>query len=131
VPITPPVAGQLPDAVGRTGDAEVHEVDRKSCPSRPSSGESRMFESGIHVAVDEVHRVRGIEALAVCRTTSTAACGDIGPRRSSRSATSLAVDQPHVDVQLPVDLAVVVDGDDVGRPELRGDLRLAAEPAAG
>src|SRR4029079_5232240 len=52
-------AGQLAHPVGRTGDAEVHEVD-EVVPVAAVLGREQDV-GRLDVAVDEVHRVRGIE----------------------------------------------------------------------
>ena len=62
---------------------------------------------------DHVHRARGRERAALDEVREVA-----------------AVDEAHVDEELAVDLAVVVDRDDVRVGELRRQRRLALEPAA-
>ena len=82
--------------------------------------------AGFDVAVDQSGGVGGVQCA-----------GDLGddvdyPARGQRSAVQDgrevgSFDQAHVDVELSVDLAEVVDGDDVGFVQSRGERGLGAE----
>ena len=111
-------------AVQRAGDAEVGEV------GDPALGPLRADEQHVgrlHVAVHERLGVRGVERVGHL--------GDHvhGARRRQRTVRDevrevAAVDEAHVDEELAVDLAVVVDRDDVRVVELRRQRGLALEP---
>ena len=82
----------------------------------------------LDVAVDEPELVRTIEPVGHLADHHD------GERRAERllgllqhRAEIAAFDEPHVQIQPAVDLAVSVDGDDVGIVDARGHLRLAAE----
>ena len=66
-------------------------------------------------------------ALATCSIISTALAGSSGPSANTCFQVA-AVDQPHVDIEAAVDLAVIVDGDDVRVVQPGGGVRLPAEP---
>ena len=113
-------------AVERAGDAEVGEVGD---PALGLLGPDQQHVGRLHVAVHERLGVRGVERVGHL--------GDHvhGARRRERAALDevgeiAAVDEAHVDEELAVDLAVVVDRDDVRVGELRRQRRLALEPAA-
>ena len=113
-------------AVERAGDAEVGEVRD---PALGLLGPDEQHVGRLHVAVHERLGVRGVERVGHL--------GDHvhGARGGQRAALDevgevAAVDEAHVDEELAVDLAVVVDRDDVRVGELRRQRRLALEPAA-
>ena len=66
-------------------------------------------------------------AVATCVTMSTARCGRQWAAVGEQVRQVGPFHEPHVDVELPVDLAEVVDGDDVGLVQLRGERGLGAE----
>ena len=66
-------------------------------------------------------------AVATCVTMSTARLGGQGAALGEQVRQVGPFHQPHVDVELPVDLAEVVDGDDVWLVQLRGERGLGAE----
>jgi len=103
----------------RPGDAEVDPVDEVAGRDQ----DVRRLDVPVHETVgmggvqrlgdlpDEVHRARRFQ-----RTTLLEDPADLG-----------AVDQAHVDVQPVLDLAEVVDRDDVRFPKPRRDVRLTPE----
>ena len=116
--------GGEPGRVRVARDAEVDEVDEVLAAVVDADQHVGRLDVAVHEALG-VRRVQRAGHLAHDpdsarrrqRALPREHLGEVG-----------AVDQPHVDVELAVDLAVVVDRDDVRLGQPRGDLGLAAEP---
>ena len=113
-------------AVERAGDAEVGEVRD---PALGLLGPDEQHVRRLHVAVHEGLGVRGVERVGHLGDHVHRARG--GERAALDEVREVAaVDEAHVDEELAVDVAVVVDRHDVRVVELRRQRRLALEPAA-
>ena len=109
----------------RARDAEVHQVGEAPFGRAPGGADEQHI-GRLHVAVDEAFGVGGVERVRDLRHDVD------GPRRREQTDADHggevdAMNEPHVDEKLAVDLAEVVDGDDVRFAQLGRQRRLAAE----
>ena len=83
--------------------------------------------AGFDVAVNEPGRVRGVQRRGDLRDDVHGPLGGQGAALGEQVRQVGPFHEPHVDVELPVDLPEVVDGDDVWLVQLRGERGLGAE----
>lgn len=86
---------------------------------------------GLHVPVAEPAAMGGVEGVGDLPDDLQGTLGGQRPGVGEQGAQVPTVDQSHVDEQSAVDLAPVVDRDDMGVVQLRGDPRFAQEPVTG
>ncbi|PQM46738.1 hypothetical protein C1Y40_03083 [Mycobacterium talmoniae] len=116
-----PSLGQ-PRVGGRPGDAEIHQV------GEVVAGDQDVFR--FYIAMGHAGGVRGVQRLADLAHDSHR------PGRGQRSGSLQqrrqigAVDQPHIQIQQPTDLAVIVDRHHMrlGQPSRRVGLPLHPRP---
>jgi hypothetical protein len=77
--------------------------------------------------MDQVRGVRGVERTRDLRDDVDGTLGRERPGRE-HGGQILALDEAHIEVEASVDLAVVMDRDDVRLAEPDGQLTLPAEP---
>ncbi len=119
------VAVRSADVADLSGNTEVGQQD----PSSARVGVAEQNVGGLDVAVQQSALMRIVQRVGDGADDRES----LGPRHSGRVAAAQqfggvgSLDVIHRQPQLTFELAAVMDADDVRMPQLRGDVRFAAE----